>query len=75
MLLFFVANFLTSNIIQLGYFEDGLINSISNSKAGEIRKQIPSKKFGEVVNIFNAIKFIIDSDYLTGSTISIDGGI
>ena len=66
---------ITSNIIQLGYFEDGLINSISNSKAGEIRKQIPSKKFGEVVNIFNAIKFIIDSDYLTGSTISIDGGI
>lgn len=65
----------TSNIIQLGYFEDGLINSINKSKAGEIRKQIPSKKFGKVVNIFNAIKFIIDSDYVTGSTISIDGGI
>lgn len=66
---------ITSNIVQLGYFEDGLINSISETKAGEVRKQIPSKKFGKVVNIFNAIKFIIDSDYVTGSTISIDGGI
>jgi NAD(P)-dependent dehydrogenase (short-subunit alcohol dehydrogenase family) len=66
---------ITSNILQLGYFEDGLINSISREKAAEIKKKVPSKKFGNVVNIFNAIKFIIDSDYVTGSTICIDGGI
>jgi NAD(P)-dependent dehydrogenase (short-subunit alcohol dehydrogenase family) len=47
---------ITSNILQLGYFEDGLINSISREKAAEIKKKVPSKKFGNVVNIFNAIK-------------------
>ena len=43
-------------------------------KAEEIIKKIPSKKTGKIVNIYNAIKFLIESDYVNGSSIKIDGG-
>jgi NAD(P)-dependent dehydrogenase (short-subunit alcohol dehydrogenase family) len=66
---------ITSNILTLGYFNVGLINTLNEDKVKTILKKIPSGKLGHVKNIANAIKFIIDSDYLNGAYISIDGGI
>ena len=40
----------------------------------KILNKIPSKKTGDVKNIFNAIQFLVDSDYVNGSLIKIDGG-
>lgn len=66
---------ITSNILNLGYFNVGLINSLAEDKLKQIEDQIPSKKLGEVSNIVNAIRFIMKSDYVNGSVINIDGGI
>ena len=66
---------ITSNILNLGYFNVGLINSLAEDKTKQIVDQIPSKKLGEVSNIVNAIRFIMKSDYVNGSVINIDGGI
>ena len=66
---------ITSNIISLGAFNAGLYLDLSKKVKKEILEKIPSKKVGNIVNISNAIKFIISSDYVNGSVITIDGGV
>ena len=66
---------ITANVLVLGYFKSGLINTLNKNKKEEILNKIPSKKFGDIENISNAINFIISSNYVNGSQINIDGGI
>ena len=64
-----------SNIIRLGYFEAGLIKTLSKSDSNKILKRIPGERFGAIDNLNNAVDFIINSDYLNGSILDLDGGI
>ena len=66
---------ITSNVISLGTFDTGLFQNLSEKKKKEILESIPSKNPGSIDNIVNAIEFIIKSDYVNGSIISIDGGM
>lgn len=66
---------ITSNVIELGYFEFGLFNSLPDLVKAQLLEQIPSRKLGDTKNIFNCIQFLMQSDYVNGSTINIDGGI
>jgi 3-oxoacyl-[acyl-carrier protein] reductase len=66
---------ITSNILQLGYFDTGMYQKLSEVKQEELLNQIPSKKLGSIENIVNAIDCIIRSDYINGATLTIDGGI
>ena len=66
---------ITSNILQLGYFETGMWHKLSDDKKKELLGQIPSKELGDVQNIVNAIEFIIKSDFVNGAIINIDGGV
>jgi 3-oxoacyl-[acyl-carrier protein] reductase len=66
---------ITSNVITLGYFESGLIDTLGEKQRQEIISKIPSNKLGDVNNIFYAIKFLIESNYCNGSVITIDGGL
>ena len=65
---------ITFNTLVLGNFNFGLFKLLNKSIKEEIIKKIPSKKTGKIVNIYNAIKFLIESDYVNGSSIKIDGG-
>lgn len=64
----------TSNVLVPGYFNVGLINSLTDSKREQILNNLPSRRLGDPINIFNAIEFLIRSDYVNGSVINIDGG-
>lgn len=66
---------ITSNILTLGYFKGGLINSLDEEKRKKIKSSIPLNRFGDIENIAHAINFLINSDYTNGATIHIDGGI
>ena len=66
---------ITSNIIELGYFDKGMINSVSNIRKSKLLNQIPTNKFGKVKNIANVINAINQSEYLNKSIIKIDGAI
>ena len=66
---------ITSNVISLGYFEGASWNRLNIEKQKELLKEVPSKKIGNVNNIYNAIELLIKSDYITGSQIYIDGGL
>ena len=66
---------ITSNVISLGAFNTGLYTNLNDKVKKKILEKIPSKKVGNIANISNAIKFIINSDYANGSVITIDGGV
>jgi NAD(P)-dependent dehydrogenase (short-subunit alcohol dehydrogenase family) len=66
---------ITSNLISLGAFNTGLYSSLDQKVKDEIISKVPSKKLGGAYNITNAIKFLIESDYVNGSVITIDGGV
>ena len=65
----------TSNVLILGYFNTGLIDTLGEKSRQRILESIPSKSLGGSSNIVNAIDFLIKSEYVNGSTINIDGGI
>ncbi len=66
---------ITSNLLKMGYFEKGLIETLAPASLQEVLDRIPSKKFGSVKNIFHAIDFMLKADYLNGASITLDGGL
>lgn len=66
---------ITSNVLVLGYFNLGMHEKLNEKLQEKLKKSIPSGKFGEPKNISNAIKFLIDSEFVNGSVVHIDGGI
>ncbi|WP_319763602.1 SDR family oxidoreductase [Maridesulfovibrio sp.] len=65
---------ITANTLTLGYFDSGLTRSINEKMQQEIMKRIPRGAFGSCTDISHAINFIIKTDFLSGSEITIDGG-
>ena len=64
---------ITSNILNLGYFDSGLFKKFSPERKSKYLSEVASKKLGFSNDIFNAIHFLISSDYTNGSVITIDG--
>ena len=66
---------ITSNILLLGNFNFGMFTRLNSSKKKQLLNKVPLKKHGKIDNIYNAIEFIINSDYVNNSEIKIDGGL
>jgi NAD(P)-dependent dehydrogenase (short-subunit alcohol dehydrogenase family) len=66
---------ITINNLNLGYFDIGMITDVPEEMLNVIKKSIPKQELGNPENLFNAVKFIIDSDYLTGTSLDINGGL
>lgn len=66
---------ITINNLNLGYFDIGMINDISTEMQDIIKAKIPSKKFGNPNEIFKAVKYLSQADYITGTNIDINGGL
>jgi len=66
---------ITSNVLSLGHFETGLYTKLSDEVKETLLNQIPSRKLGKCVNIANAIQFLMQSEFVNGATIDIDGGM
>ena len=66
---------ITSNCIKMGYFKTKLFEKIPKKIQLKLISQIPNKKLGNLRNINNVIHAIVDSEYINGSTIDVDGGI
>lgn len=66
---------ITINTLNLGYFNIGMISEVPEDILAGIIKTIPVQKLGDPENIYNAVNFLIKSDYITGTTIDINGGL
>ena len=68
------ADNITSNIIELGAFDTGMYKKLNQKIKNKIIEKIPSNKLGQKRDIINTIKFIIDTSFMNGSVVKIDGG-
>lgn len=66
---------ITSNCLQLGYFDKGMIKEVPEEILETIKLNIPNRTLGTCENISNMINTIVDSPYLNGSVIKIAGGL
>jgi len=66
---------ITCNTIALGYFEAGLLYRIPAEPREQIRQLIPMKRFGRVEELHRTIQYLIDTEYITGQVLSLNGGL
>lgn len=66
---------ITCNCVTLGYFNIGMISEVPDNIKDRIRSSIPMQRFGDPINLIHAIDFVRKSDYLTGSSIDLNGGL
>lgn len=66
---------ITINNINLGYFNIGMIHEISDRDLQIIKNKIPSHHFGDPEEIRKIANYIISADYLTGTSIDLNGGL
>lgn len=64
---------ITFNTIVLGNFDTGMYKKLTEKSKVNILKKIPSGKTGDINSIYNAIEFVINSDYVNGAKVSVDG--
>lgn len=65
----------TMNVINLGYFDIGMIDKVPSTMLAEIINKIPSKRLGRPEEIVSAIEFITGNSYLNGTAIDLNGGL
>jgi NAD(P)-dependent dehydrogenase (short-subunit alcohol dehydrogenase family) len=66
----------TANIIAPGYMDTDMMAPYAQKRA-EIEKQIPAARFGKPEEIGALVAFLLspDAGYITGSSLTIDGGL
>ena len=65
---------ITSNIVELGYFEKGLIEKFNQEKIKNIISSTSTRRLGVIDDIIHAIEFIKKSDFYNGEILKLNGG-
>lgn len=66
---------ITVNSLDLGYFDIGMLKDVPEDMRADLLKKIPIGKYGDPKNISDAVDFLIRSEYTTGESLNINGGI
>ncbi len=68
---------ITVNSITPGFIESDMTDALTEVQKSQILSGIPSQKFGEPKNIADLAVFLASdkAHYITGQTISVDGGL
>ncbi len=68
---------ITSNVIAPGFIETDMTTFLNDDEKAEVSKNIPMKRFGTVEDVARCIMFLAsdEANYITGQTISVDGGL
>jgi NAD(P)-dependent dehydrogenase (short-subunit alcohol dehydrogenase family) len=71
------TNGITVNCLALGYFNVGMIDEVAPEMQAQIIQAIPQQQLGSVATILATIDWLIskEADYITGQTISLNGGL
>lgn len=66
---------ITINNLNLGYYNLGMINEVPEEYQTILKQKIPTGNFGDPENILNAIRFLIENNYINGTSLDINGGL
>jgi len=65
----------TINTVRMGYFAGGLTYELPFEIQSKIREQIPKKELGNIKDLYQLIQCIIDTEYINGANLDINGGL
>lgn len=66
---------ITCNTIQLGYWDGGMGQRVEEKYQELAKEKIGLKRWGKIEELYNAINFIIENEYVCGTNLKIDGGL
>jgi NAD(P)-dependent dehydrogenase (short-subunit alcohol dehydrogenase family) len=66
---------ITANCIQLGYMDGGLTYTLNKEFIDSIVNSTPAKRLGSIEEISNTINYIIENEFVNGTTIKLAGGL
>ena len=66
---------ITCNTIQLGFWDGGMCEKIDKKYQDIAKQKIGLKRWGKIEELYNTIDYIIENEYLCGTSIKINGGI
>lgn len=66
---------ITCNSLQLGYCEYGLAEKLSEDMLKSFKESIPAKRLCSVSEIVSSIKFLLETQYINGTSILLAGGL
>jgi NAD(P)-dependent dehydrogenase (short-subunit alcohol dehydrogenase family) len=66
---------ITVNNLNLGYFDIGIIREVPEAFQQTIKGRIPAGSFGTPEDIYRAIRFIVETGYLNGAGLNLNGGL
>ena len=68
---------ITCNLVSPGFIKTDMTNLLNEKQKEEILKKIPLQRIGATADIANGVLFLCSSmsDYITGTTLHINGGI
>lgn len=67
---------ITVNAINLGYVNIGMgLNDVPSSYLERIKAQIPVGRFCEPEEVYNTVKYLIQTEYVNGAAIDINGAL
>jgi len=65
----------TCNTLQLGYFDGGLTYKIPESFRNQVLDTIPAKRWGTIEELENVVRFLINTPYVNGTNLKVNGGL
>jgi len=67
---------ITVNAINLGYVNIGMgINDVPQEYQVKMKNQIPAGRFCEPEEVYNTVKYLINTEYVNGTAIDINGAL
>jgi NAD(P)-dependent dehydrogenase (short-subunit alcohol dehydrogenase family) len=68
---------ITANVMALGYFEYGMLNTVPDEMREAIKQEIPARRFGTAAEIGGTVSHLMSDDggYTTGQILHINGGM
>ena len=70
-----IKKHVTCNCIQLGYFDGGLTYRIPENFRSAILNNIPMGRFGTSEELAATVNFLVQNEYVTGTSLKINGGL
>lgn len=66
---------ITCNTIQLGYWDGGMCYRVEQEYQDKAKQKIGLKRWGTIEELYATINYIVDTEYLCGTNLKIDGGL
>ena len=69
-----ISKGITCNSIQLGYFDGGMCHRLPEKIVDIVKGSIGLNRWGSIEELYKTIDYLIETEYITGQNIRIDGG-